>query len=389
MKRLDHLLSRADESVLARWWWTVDRFLLGLVVLLLAIGLLLSFAASPAVAERLGLGAFHFAIRQSLFATVALVVLVAVSLLDRRAARRLGVLVGLLGLALVAATPFIGETAKGASRWLDLGPVALQPSEFLKPGLLVLSAWLLAGAMRERRFPGLALSFILMIMAATLLLAQPDVGQTLLLGTAFSIQLLIYGVPFIWLGGIVSGVVGLLVSAYFVFPHVTQRIDAFLSSGPEGHLYQVETALKALSVGGLFGRGPGEGMVKKVLPDAHTDFIFAAAGEEYGALAGVVLLALYALVVLRTLTHLLEEDDPFVVLATAGLVGIFGMQAAINIGVNLALLPPKGMTLPFISYGGSSLVASAFTLGLVLAFTRSTRPWRARLASGMMRRVRT
>ncbi|RMF13492.1 MAG: cell division protein FtsW [Alphaproteobacteria bacterium] len=388
MKRFDHLLSRADDSILARWWWTVDRFLLVLVVLLIAIGLLLSFAASPAVAERLGLSPFHFAIRQSVFAGISLVVLLGVSLLDRRDARRVGVFVGLAGLVLVAMTLIVGETAKGASRWLDLGPVALQPSEFLKPGLIVMSAWLLAGAMHERRFPGLSLSLLLMMAAAALLLAQPDVGQTLLLGTAFSIQLLIFGVPFAWLGGIVAAVGGLLIGAYFIFPHVAQRIDAFLASGPEGHLYQVATALRALAVGGLFGRGPGEGMVKKVLPDAHTDFIFAAAGEEYGALAGIILLALYALLVLRTLTHLLEEDDPFVVLAAGGLVSIVGLQAAINIGVNLALLPPKGMTLPFISYGGSSLVASAFTIGLVLAFTRSARPRRAGLTAGMMRRVR-
>ncbi len=388
MKRLDHVLSRADDSVLARWWWTVDRSLLVLVLLLLLIGLLLSFAASPAVAERLGLPPFHFAVRQSVFAAAALVVLVGVSLLDRRGARRLGILVGALGFGLVAMTLVAGETAKGASRWLDLGPVALQPSEFLKPGLLVLSAWLLAGTMRERRFPGLVLSVVLMLAAGGLLLAQPDVGQTLLLAAAFSIQLLIFGIPFAWIGGIVASAGGLLVAAYFVFPHVTRRLDAFLSGGPEGHLYQVETALRALSVGGLFGRGPGEGMVKKVLPDAHTDFIFAAAGEEYGALAGLVLLALYALVVLRTLTHLLEEDDPFVVLAAGGLVGVFGLQAAINIGVNLALLPPKGMTLPFVSYGGSSLVASALTIGLVLALTRTTRPRRAALGAGMMRRVR-
>lgn len=388
MKRFDYLLSRADDSILARWWWTVDRFLLVLVVLLIAIGLLLSFAASPAVAERLGLSPFHFAIRQSIFAGISLVVLLGVSLLDRRDARRVGVFVGLVGLVLVAMTLIVGETAKGASRWLDLGPVALQPSEFLKPGFIVMSAWLLAGAMHERRFPGLSLSLLLMMAAAALLLAQPDVGQTLLLGTVFSIQLLIFGVPFAWLGGIVAAVGGLLIGAYFIFPHVTQRIDAFLANGPEGHLYQVATALRALAVGGMFGRGPGEGMVKKVLPDAHTDFIFAAAGEEYGALAGIILLALYALLVLRTLTHLLEEDDPFVVLAAGGLVSIVGLQAAINIGVNLALLPPKGMTLPFISYGGSSLVASAFTIGLVLAFTRCARPRRAGLSAGMMRRVR-
>ncbi len=375
MNRGRPIFSRADDSLLARWWWTTDRALLLLVLLLLAIGVVLSFSASPAVAERLGLAPFHFAYRQLVFAGLALAVMLLLSMLNTRTARRLAVLGALIGLLAVGTTLLEADVIKGARRWLDLGVIAIQPSEFLKPCLLVTTAWLLAGAADEPDFPGLQLAAGLVMAAAVLLLAQPDVGQTVLLVAAFGVQLLLFGVPMQRLALPAIVLMAALVVAYINFPHVRERIDSFLARGPDGHGYQVETALKAIRSGGLFGVGPAAGQVKKVLPDAHTDFIFAAASEEFGLIASLSLIALYATLVLRMLARASESDGAlFPVLATGGLAALLGFQAAINIGVNLAVLPPKGMTLPLVSYGGSSALASAVTLGLALAFTRRTTP---------------
>lgn len=366
------VLSRSDDSLLAHWWWTVDRWLLVTLGLLLAFGLILTFGASTPVAERLGLPVFYFAKRQVVFMAVSIIVMGLVSIASVHTVRRGAIFLFLLSLGLMGLTLLIGPEYKGATRWIALGSFTLQPSEFLKPSLIVVCAWLFAGAMDDKDFPGRSIASGLFILSAALLIAQPDVGQFILLGMVWSMQLVLAGLPLLWIGSLVLAGIAALGLCYLLIPHVTSRIDRFLDPS-SGDTYQVDTALNAIRAGGIFGRGPGEGAVKKVLPDAHTDYIFAVAGEEFGTIVCLIILALFALVVMRSLILLTEEDDPFVVLAAGGLVALFGLQAMINIGVNLALLPSKGMTLPFISYGGSSMLALGLSMGMVLALTRRNR----------------
>ena len=366
------VLSRSDDSLIARWWWTVDRWLLVTLALLLAVGLILTFGASTPVAERLGLPVFYFAKRQVVFMAASVVVMGLVSLASVHTVRRGAIFLFALSLVLMVLTLLIGPEYKGATRWIPLGNFTLQPSEFLKPSLIVVCAWLFAGAMEDKDFPGRSIASGLFIIAAVLLVAQPDVGQFILLSMVWGMQLVLAGLPLLWIGGLVLGGAVALGLCYLMIPHVTSRIDRFLDPA-SGDTYQVDTALNAFRAGGIFGRGPGEGAVKKVLPDAHTDYIFAVAGEEFGTIACLVILTLFAVIVMRSLMLLTEEDDPFVVLATGGLITLFGLQAMINIGVNLALLPSKGMTLPFISYGGSSMLALGLSMGMVLALTRRNR----------------
>jgi len=368
-----NLFSRADDSLAARWWWTVDRWMLLVLALLMAAGLILAFGASTPKAEDLGLPAFYFVKRQAIFALLAVTVITAVSLMETRSVRRLGLALFAAALALTAATLAIGIEYNGAQRWLSLGGFALQPSEFLKPGFIVVCAWLLSGAMQDEGFPGRRLTAVLWAVAVALLAAQPDVGQALLITAIWGLQLVLSGTSAVWIGALVgAGLLG-LVAAYMAFPYVAERIDSFFAIDGSEASYQVETALNAFRAGGFFGRGPGEGSVKKVLPDAHTDYVFAVAGEEFGTLACLIVLALFAAIVLRGMARLAEESDPFSLLAAVGLIGLFGLQALVNMAVNLALLPPKGMTLPFISYGGSSMLALALAMGMVLALTRRNR----------------
>lgn len=365
-------LSRADDSVLARWWWTVDRWLLAALAMLVAAGLILIFGAGTPVAERFDLPPFHFAKRQIVFLAAAIGAMMAVSLLSVKAVRRFSILLFLASLALVVLTLLIGPEYNGATRWLQIGSFTLQPSEFLKPAFIVVTAWLFAGEIEHPGFPGRAVGAALFALCAALLVAQPDMGQTLLLGLVWGVQLVLAGLPAIWIAGLaILGTAG-AVLAYLTVPHVTSRIDRFLDPA-SGDNFQLETALNAFRAGGLFGRGPGEGAVKKALPDAHTDYVFAVAGEEFGALACLAIVFLFAVIVVRGLIHLSEEDNPFVVLAAGGLIALFGLQAFINMAVNLALMPAKGMTLPFISYGGSSMLALAIAMGMVLALTRRNR----------------
>lgn len=362
-------LARSDNSLLSRWWWTVDRWLLVTVLLLIGTGILLTLAASPAVAERLGLDSFHFAKRQFLYMVTGLGVLVGVSLLQERGVKRLAVALFLAGLAGVILTLFYGPEIKGATRWLHVAGFSIQPSEFLKPAFIVVSAWMLAEEVGNPGFPGRAIAIGMFVAVVTLLVMQPDFGQTLLIGIVWVGQLVMAGLPLAWLAGAIGLGMTALTSAYLLVPHVARRIDAFLDPA-SGDTYQIDTALNAIRAGGLVGRGPGEGSIKKVLPDAHSDFIFAVAGEEFGTIACLGILALFAVIVLRGLSQLLEEDNAFVVFAAGGLLALFGLQALINISVNLAVIPAKGMTLPFISYGGSSMLALAITMGMVLALTR-------------------
>lgn len=362
------MVSRLDSGPAARWWWTVDRWFLAAFLVLMGIGVVLSFAASPAVAERIGLPSYHFVIRQVVFMVPALVVLIGVSFLQARHIRRLALLMLALSLVMMVATLYLGVEVKGSRRWLSLAGLTVQPSEFLKPAFVVICAWLFSEHARQPEVPGNLFAIILFGLVAALLVAQPDLGQTLLIAATWGAMFFMAGMPWLWIIALaVAAAVGGL-SAYSIFPHVADRIDRFVSG--EGDTFQVDMGREAIVNGGWFGQGPGEGSVKRILPDSHTDFIFAVAAEEFGIVMCFIIVALFAFVVLRGLKVALRQEDDFARYAIAGLVILFGLQAAINMGVNLQLLPAKGMTLPFISYGGSSLVAMAISMGMVLALTR-------------------
>ncbi|HJN24831.1 MAG TPA: putative peptidoglycan glycosyltransferase FtsW [Rhodospirillales bacterium] len=361
--------SRTDKSLFGRWWWTVDRWMLSAIVAIAAIGALLTLAASPAVAERIGFDTFHFVRRQFVFLPVSLVLMVLVSLMTPRGVRRLAV--GCAGFALLGmlATLFVGSEIKGASRWIHIAGFSLQPSEFIKPAFAVIAAWLFAESRTKANIPGNKLATGFFAVIALLLLLQPDFGMTFVVAAVWGIEFFLAGLPLLWVVMIVVLLMGGIVGAYFTFGHVQSRIDRFLDPAA-GEGYQVMRALEAFRNGGLFGRGPGEGRVKEVLPDAHADFIFAVAGEEFGLIACLVMVALFAFVVLRGFSRVLREDNLFILLAVAGLLVQFGLQVIINIASNLNMIPPKGMTLPFISYGGSSTLALAIGMGMMLALTR-------------------
>ena len=362
-------LTRTDTSIVGRWWWTVDHWILTAVALLIASGALLTLAASPAVADRIGLDSFHFVRRQFLLLVPAVGLMLAVSLLSPRGVRRLAVAGFVISLALVAATLLGGDEVKGARRWLYLGTWSLQPSEFLKPTFAVVAAWMFAASKSSPEFPGNWVSAVLLAVAVGLVLMQPDIGMVVVISAVWSAQFFMAGLPMVWVGLLALLALAAAIGAYLVFPHVAQRVDLFLNPA-SGDTYQVDRALEAFANGGLTGRGPGEGVIKTIIPDAHTDFVFAVAGEEFGLLACLAIICLFAFVVLRGLGRLLQEGDLFVLLAGAGLLVQFGLQAVINIGVNLSLMPTKGLTLPFISYGGSSLLALALGMGMILSLTR-------------------
>jgi len=355
---------------LATWWRGIDRTLLFVVLALITIGLVLSMAASPAIAGRIGIDQpFYFFYRQSAFAGVSLIGMLAVSAFNPKGARRLAVLALGGSILLLVATLFIGHEVKGATRWIRIGPLSLQASEFLKPALIVTAAWLFAEEKRGAPIPGRAIAFGIYIVSIGLLMAQPDFGQSVLLTLCFGGVFFASGLSWLWvsvLGGLAAGGSTL---AYFTFPHVASRVDRFMN--PEsGDTYQIDQAIEAISRGGIAGAGPGEGEVKNFLPDAHADFIFAVAAEEFGLIASLAIIGLFAILVARAWAQAMRLQDSFAQLAVAGLALQFALQALVNIGVNLNLIPPKGMTLPFVSYGGSSMLALAFGAGLLLAFTR-------------------
>ena len=362
--------SRTDQSILGRWWWTLDRWALLVLVLLFAVGAILTVAASPGAAQRIGLEPFYFVRHQFAFMVPAFLTLLAVSMLTPRGVRRLAVVVFAAGLALVTATHFAGIEIKGASRWLSLGGFTFQPSEFVKPCFAVVAAWMFAEYRQSENFPGRFIASALLLVVVALLLLQPDFGMAVTVTAFWFVQFFLAGLSLWWVGLALALSLGLVTAAYGIFPHVAQRIDLFIDPS-SGDSYQVSTSLKAFEQGGLLGKGPGEGVVKGYLPDAHTDFIFAVAAEEFGMLASLAIVGLFSFIVLRGLTRVMREADLFVLLAVAGLLTQFGLQALINMGVTVQLLPAKGMTLPFVSYGGSSLVASALGMGMVLALTRS------------------
>jgi cell division protein FtsW len=361
--------ARTDTSLLGRWWWTVDRWTLAAISLLIAFGILLVMAASPSVAERIGLDPFHFVRRQFVFLPLVLTLILSVSMLSPRAVRRTAIIVFLATLVLLAATLGLGEEIKGAQRWIGLFGYSFQPSEFIKPAFAVVTAWLLSLQRSDESFPGKAIATALLVVVLALLLLQPDIGMAVMVTGVWFLQFILAGLSLWWIAPLAGLMVAGLVLSYFTFPHVADRIDRFIDPASSDN-YQVMKAQEAFLNGGLWGRGPGEGTVKEALPDAHADFVLAVAGEEFGVLVCLVVVALYAFVVLRGLARLLDEDNPFVLLAVAGLLAQFGGQALINMASTLHLMPTKGTTLPFLSYGGSSMVAVAFTLGMVLALTR-------------------
>ncbi|MEJ0097793.1 MAG: putative lipid II flippase FtsW [Bauldia sp.] len=363
------MVSRADRSALAEWWWTVDKYLLGGLVVLMLVGIVLSFAGSPAVAERLGYDSFHFVTRHIFFFFPALAVMIATSFLTPQSARRTALIVLVVMLALMLVTLFVGVDVKGARRWINIGELSLQPSEFMKPAFVVTVAWLFAENRKRKDIHGDIFAVILLAIVATLLIAEPDFGQTMLTLITWSVLFFLAGMSWFWIAGMVAIGVSGVFAAYTMLPHVAARIDRFVSPA-SGDTFQVDKALDSILRGGWFGQGPGEGMIKRVLPDAHTDFIFAVGAEEFGIIACLLLVAVFALIVFRGLSRSAQSEDPFVRLASAGLVVLFGVQSVINMSVNLNLIPAKGMTLPFISYGGSSMIAVGFGMGLLLAFTR-------------------
>jgi cell division protein FtsW len=361
-------LSRADNSLLGRWWWSVDRWTLGAIGMLIGFGYIMMLAASPAVAERIGSSRETFIFKQVAFLALAGLIVVLVSLLSPRDIKRLAIAGCLVALAMTAATMIVGVEIKGARRWISLPGMTIQPSEFLKPCFAVTAAWLLSEGKKSPRFPGMISAFAIFAVILMLLKSQPDIGMLAVVTVVFLAQLYVAGLPLFLVGIAVSMIGGGSVMAYMLFPHVRSRVTRFWDG--TGDNYQVTTALEAFGNGGLLGRGPGEGHVKDVLPDAHADFVYAVAGEEFGMLICVVILAVFGFIVLRGLLRLLREQDMFVVLSCSGLVTGFGLQAFVNMASTLRLIPTKGMTLPFISYGGSSVIAVALGMGMLLALTR-------------------
>jgi cell division protein FtsW len=361
-------LSRADNSLLGRWWWSVDRWTLGAIGLLIGLGFIMMQAASPAVAERIGTSRDLFVFKQIVFLVVAGGVTIAVSLLSPRNIKRLAIAGGIIALFLTMATMVMGMEIKGARRWISLPGMSVQPSEFLKPCFAVAAAYLIAQGQRRGRIGGMLGACGVFAVIAALLMKQPDVGMMAVITAVFLIQLYIGGLHlfFIFLGVGAAG--GGSVAAYMLSDHVRGRVNKFLHG--TGDHYQVDTSMEAFGNGGLLGRGPGEGRVKDVLPDAHADFVFAVTGEEFGLVLCLFILLVFGFIVLRGLLRLLQEHDPFVILACTGLVSGFGLQAFVNMASTMAMIPTKGMTLPFISYGGSSAIAVALGMGMLLGLTR-------------------
>jgi cell division protein FtsW len=343
--------------------------MLGALIALMLGGVVLSFAGSPPVAERLGYDSLHFVERHIAFFFPALAVMIGTSFLDPRNARRVATIVLVVAVVLMLATLFVGFEVKGARRWINFAGITLQPSEFMKPAFVVVAAWLFAENARRKDIPGNIFAIILLGIVVALLLAEPDFGQTMLVTIAWGGLFFMAGLSWLWIAALGGVAIGGAYVAYSTFPHVAARIDRFLSP-QSGDTFQIDKALDSILRGGWLGQGPGEGTVKRVLPDAHTDFIFAVAAEEFGIIVCIVLVAVFALVVFRGLSGSTRQEDPFVRLAGAGLVILFGVQSVINMAVNLNMMPAKGMTLPFISYGGSSMIAVAFGMGLLLALTR-------------------
>ncbi len=364
---------QSGEPILPRWWRTIDKWTMSFILMLFSIGLLLGLAASPPLAARNGLEPFYYVSRQAFFGAIAMVAMMLVSMMSPTMVRRLAVLGFIAAFAALAMLPLFGtDFGKGAVRWYSLGFASFQPSEFLKPGFVVVCAWFMAASFEVGGPPGKFYSFLMTIVIVALLALQPDFGQACLILFAWGVMYFVAGAPMLLLVSIVGAVASVGAFAYTESEHFARRIDGFLSADVDPTT-QIGYATNAIREGGFFGVGVGEGQVKWSLPDAHTDFIIAVAAEEYGLICVLAIIILYAVIVVRSLLRLMKERDPFIRLAGTGLACAFGVQAMINMGVAVRLLPAKGMTLPFVSYGGSSLIAGGIMVGMLLAMTR-TRP---------------
>lgn len=364
------MVSRAQRTLFGDWWWSIDRLLLAAIASLTLAGIVLSLAASPPVATRIGLDPFHFVNRHVFFLVPAAIVLLGTSMLSPRAIRRLALVMFAVSLALLVATLFFGAEIKGARRWIVVAGVNIQPSEFVKPAFVVLISWLFAETARRPEMPSNTLAITLLLSLVVPLVLQPDIGQTMLVALVWGALFFMAGMRWIWVAGLGGSAIAGLVGAYFTIPHVAKRVRGFLDKGSTD-TFNIDVALESFSRGGWFGTGPGEGTVKRMLPESHTDFVFAVAAEEFGIMLCLTLLALFAFIVMRSLLHAMRDEDAFCRFAVAGLAMLFGMQSAINMAVNLHLMPAKGMTLPFISYGGSSMISLAYGMGMLLALARS------------------
>ena len=363
------MISREQRTPLSEWWWTVDRPLLAAMIVLMLTGVVLSLAASPSVATRIGLDPFHFFHRHVLFLIPSIVVMIGVSFLSPRQIRRSALIMFALSIILIVATLWLGPEVKGAKRWITILGVNIQASESAKPAFVVLAAWLFSESARKPEMPATSMALALLLGLVTLLVMEPDFGQTMLVLMVWGALFFIAGMRIVWVFGLAGSAAAGLFVAYMLVPHVAARIQRFMDPA-SGDTFQVDTAMEAFSNGGWFGLGPGEGIAKRSLPDSHTDFVFAVGAEEFGIIMCLALLGLFTFIVIRTLSRAYASEDLFSRFAASGLAVMFGVQAAINMAVNLHMIPAKGMTLPFISYGGSSMVSLAYGVGMMLALTR-------------------
>ncbi len=362
-------LSRHSHNALAKWLWTVDKVILFVTLALLAIGIVLDITASPAVARRINVDDFWFVRKQVFYVIASIGVIFCLSLCKLKTIRRISIAGFAVIFALLVLTLFFGFETKGARRWISLAGFSMQASEFMKPIFIVVTAWLLDCGKKYDYFPGMGISIGLYGAVALLLLLQPDVGMTLLVTAIFGLQLFLAGLPMLFVSILAISGIFVLILLYFTFPHFHARVDQFLYGSDETS-YQINRAMEAFQNGNLIGRGPGEGTVKLHIPDAHTDFVFAVAGEEYGVWLCLIIIALFAVIIIRTLRASVKETNLFVMYAEVGLAASLGLQAFVNMASSLHVIPTKGMTLPFISYGGSSLLGSAMEIGMLLAITR-------------------
>lgn len=371
--------SRTDKSLLGSWWWTVDRVTLALLLTLCIFGVMLVAAASPPVAERNGDPANHFIIRHIIFLAPSMLFMVGLSMANLQQVWRMALMLTGIALFCMLLVPLIGSEVKGAQRWLQIGPLSLQPSELIKPAFVVVAAGLIARQKEKPQFKGLYYAAGLYFFVIGLLLLQPDMGMTFIVTASFFTVIFLAGLPFRWIVLLVVVAMGAAYGAYSTFDHVQSRVDRFIN--PEsGDTYQIDKSLQAFQHGGLFGTGAGQGTVKMTIPDAHADFIFSVVGEELGMIVTVLLVGLYGYIIIRGYNRIMDTDNIFIILASGGLLTMFGLQALVNMGSAVHLLPTKGMTLPFISYGGSSLLSCGIAMGILLALTR--RQGRSGIARG-------